>query len=83
MYHVPEHITGVCHPLISDLYVKTDFHHKDKPQDVLVINTKTKKEFEQEKFDDYLLDLLGDLDALRSQAESKIGKFDRIDIRTH
>jgi hypothetical protein len=85
---VPEHVTGVYHPMVREMYLKKDFGNglSNKAQDVLVIETVARPMHDDEAydtFDSYLLDILGDLDDLKSQAQNKIGHFDRVDIRTH
>lgn len=83
---VPEQITGVFHPMVREMYLKKDFGNglSKRAQDVLVIETVARPLREDEDydtFDSYLLDILGDLEALKKQAQSKIGHIDRVDIR--
>lgn len=83
---VPEQITGIFHPMIREMYMKKDFGNglSGKAQDVLVIETVARPLDEDEAydtFDSYLLDILGDLEDLKSRAQGKIGHFDRVDIR--
>ena len=84
---VPEHVTGISHPMIREIYLKKDFGNGSlKHEDVLVIETKRhtrNDEIAHESFDSYLIDILADLDDLKTQAQSKIGHFDRVDIRSH
>ncbi len=88
MMNLPQHVPGITHPLIRDIYLKKDFGPEDQRghhnEDVLVIETvRPDADDDYEMFDSYLIDLLGDLQELQAQAEKKIGRFDRIDIRTH
>lgn len=82
---VPEHVTGISHPMIREIYLKKDFGHSSlEHEDVLVIETMPHErgaDVAHENFDSYLIDILADLDDLKMQAQSKIGHFDRIDIR--
>lgn len=77
-------LKNISHPLVSSLHMRKDFGANHRTEDVLVIEasfpeaTKSKK-----SFDSYLLDLLVDLKDLKSQAETQVGKFDRVDIRLH
>jgi len=84
---VPEHITGVSHPMIREIYMKKDFGNGSlKHEDVLVIETKPQQHHDDiahESFDSYLIDILADLDDLKTQVQSKVGHFDRVDIRSH
>jgi hypothetical protein len=83
MLAVPEQLSAVSHPMIASMYLKKDFG-SDGNEDVLVIETNySKSEEDYESFDSYLMELLIDLNDLKRQAEDKIGRFDRIDIRTH
>lgn len=85
---VPEHVTGISHPMVREIYLKKDFGNGGlKHEDVLVIETmpheKSGDNLDYESFDSYLIDILADLDDLKMQAQSKVGHFDRVDIRSH
>lgn len=74
---------NITHPLIAAMYLKRDFS-APKQENVLVIDTNfADSDEEHDAFDSYLTDLLLDLEDLKQQAEAKVGKFDRVDIRTH
>lgn len=74
---------NITHPLINAMYMKRDFTNP-KHGNVLVIDTNfADSDEEHDAFDSYLTDLLLDLEDLKQQAEAKVGKFDRVDIRTH
>jgi hypothetical protein len=88
--NTPQHVTGISHPLVADMYLKKDF--KGSEQQVLVIEARGRDFFEDnegngdnhEEHDDsdsYLVDLLADLENLKERAEERVGNFDRIDIR--
>jgi hypothetical protein len=83
MQTVPERLS-VTHPLVASMYLKKGYGDSlHGREDVLVIKTNfDESEKEYENFDSYLMELLGDLNALREQAEKSVGHFDRIDIRT-
>lgn len=82
MLAVPSKITAISHPLIASMYLKKDFHGSDPSEDVLVIETNfVSQEDDKETFEDYLMELLSDLPELQMEAEQRIGKFDRVDIR--
>lgn len=49
----------------------------------MVIETNFPEQDEDHGFDSYLVDLLIDLEEIKKNAEDRVGKFDRIDIRTH
>ena len=87
MNMVPQHVTGIFHPLIREIYLKKEFGNGSlKHEDVLVIETVPHDHNENpahENFDSYLIDILTDLDDLKMQAQSKVGHFDRVDIRSH
>lgn len=86
MLTVPQHVTNVSHPLVRDMYIKKDFGAGNYHEDVLVIETRLSGKNHQddhESFDSYLVELLGDLDNIKSIAEESVGHIDRIDIRTH
>lgn len=81
MLNVPERITSVSHPLVSSIYLKKDY--ANDASDVLVIETNfSHTDNENDQFDSYLTELLGDLRELKAEAEKKVGHFDRVDIRT-
>jgi hypothetical protein len=72
---MPTKVTGMTHPAIADIYLKSNFGQKS--EDVLVIETNNSGD----DIDPYILDLILDLNELKEQAQRKIGSFDRIDIR--
>lgn len=85
---VPEQVTGIYHPMVREMYLKKDFGNglSNNAQDVLVIEAISRplnEEEDYDTFDSYLLDILSDLEDLKSQAYAKVGHFDRVDIRTH
>lgn len=82
MLTVPEKITAVSHPLVASMYLKKDFHGSDPSEEVLVIETNfNDKNRGEVKFADYLMELLADLPEIQEQAEMRVGKIDRVDIR--
>ncbi|MCC6598862.1 MAG: hypothetical protein IT559_08735 [Alphaproteobacteria bacterium] len=85
MYNMPHKIEGITHALVSEMYLKREFRDDNTQQDVLVIDARPCENNKNGHgdFDSYLLDLLVDLDDLKSQVERKAGSFDRVDIRTH
>lgn len=86
MLSTQQTLNGITHPLISSIFLKKDFSDPSKyHEDVLVIETNFNHNDAEhdEAFDSYLIELLSDLNDLKVQAEEKIGKFDRVDIRTH
>ncbi len=86
MYNLQDTIPAISHPLISSVYLKTDFgtDMSQYREDVLVIEPNFNHEnTDHESFDLYLTTLLGDLQDIQHQAEERLGHFDRVDIRTH
>lgn len=81
MINVPEQVMRVMHPLVSSIYLKKNYGGQIS-EDVLVIETNF-SERNDDSYDVFLTRLLGDLHDLQVQAERKIGRFDRIDIRMH
>lgn len=84
MLNLPQQVKGITHPLVSDIYLKKEFGYGHHSENVLVIEARSNDDEEMEfnTFDSYLIDLLTDLEDLKEQAEEKIGKFDRVDIRS-
>ena len=80
-----EIITGITHPQVAAMYVRHEMRDHEQADDVLVIETWPHDECELEMHgrDEYILDLLLDLQDLRTQAEAKAGPVSRIDIRWH
>ena len=80
-----EIITGITHPQVAAMYVRHEERGGVKADDVLVIETWPHDEGELEMHgrDEYILDLLLDLQELRAQVEAKAGPVSRIDIRWH
>jgi hypothetical protein len=84
MFAVPEKLKAFTHPHISSMHMKKDFGaYNTRTEDVLVIDTTLSEEADKESFEDSLMEILLDLDALKAKAERSFGKIDRIDIRTH
>lgn len=85
--HTARPVPGITHPLIAEIYCKKDFGLTGQGKEILVIETRQLKEANDNNgyadFDSYLIDLLGDLQDLQSQAEEQVGEIDRIDIRVH
>ncbi len=77
-------VTGISHPLISDMYLKKDF--SSKKQNILVIRARSQgdndENLDHDAFDSYLVDLLTDLEELKNKVQKKVGKFSRVDILT-
>ena len=83
MLHTFEKLHSIVHPLVASMHLKKDMGKQTNPEDVLVINARLPDpDDDYETFDAYLMDLLFDLENLKKQAETCVGKFDRIDIRT-
>lgn len=80
-----EMITGVTHPQVAAMYVRHEQASHKNVEDVLVIETWPHDEADMEMHgcDEYILDLLLDLESLRAYAERKAGPVSRIDIRWH
>lgn len=72
--------TMIDHPHVAGMYLKRDY--KDG-EPVLVIETTPfdDSETEMNGRDQYILDILADLESLKKKAESRLGRFQRIDIR--
>lgn len=83
MFAVPEKLKAITHPRIASMHMKKDFGTFNKAEDVLVIDTCFSEHDDSESFDNYLMEILLDLPALKLKAENSFGKIDRIDIRTH
>lgn len=81
MMPISDVLKGVTHPLIAEIYMKKDFS-ADRDAQILVIETNFAHDDSQD-YDSCLVDLLLDLEDLKTQAETQMGKFDRVDIRTH
>lgn len=82
MLAIPRRIRGVSHPLVNDLYLKTEQTDATHKQNVLIIETADNSDHDDSNMDSSLLELLTDLDSLKSRVEEKIGAFDRIDIKS-
>lgn len=75
---------SVSHPLVRDAYLKKNFTSENREEDVLVLDmVDDEHAIDVSSFDDYLVDLLTDLQSLKNQLSEKVGYFDRIDILTH
>lgn len=84
MLPVPEQLKGISHPLVSSICIRKGLGANNQEEDILVIDTRfPDDEKNKYMFDSYLMDLLVDLEELKKQAEQRVGKFDRIDIKTH
>lgn len=76
-------LNAIRHPLISSLYMKKDFNARSEAKDVLVIETRFPNgKADRKSFETCLMDLLGDLEGLKNQVERRVGRFDRVDIKT-
>ena len=76
---------AVSHPLVAAMYLKKDFGapFSKHQEDVLVIETNFPvDETDPKSFNACLSDLLSDLPNIQTEAEAKVGPFDRVDIRT-
>ncbi len=82
-FNIPERVTSINHPLVSEAYLKKGFSANHESEDILVIETTIHEDEEHDAYDNYLTSFMGDLHDLQLQAEQQIGHFDRIDIRTH
>jgi len=84
MLDLPKRIRGISHPLVNELYLKTEQTDASHRESVLVIETCPRAHAEKHNTPgSSLFDLLNDLDALKQEVEQKIGLFDRIDIKSH
>jgi hypothetical protein len=84
MLSMSEKLQAITHPLVSSLYMRKDFGSNHRGEDVLVIEASfPRPDDDYRTFDSYLMDLLVDLEDLKGKVENQIGKFDRVDIRTH
>lgn len=84
MQFISERLKGITHPLVSSVRFKKSVGNDSHFENVLVIDTRFPDEDDDiDTFDSYLMDLLQDLEGLKNEAEKQIGKFDRVDIRTH
>jgi hypothetical protein len=84
MTHVSDTLQNVKHHLVNAMYMRKDFSQNGKAEDVLVIEVHfSQVEGGYEFFDKQLTDLLLDLEHLKDQVEECVGKFQRVDIRTH
>ena len=82
MLAIPRRIRGINHPLVNDLYLKTEQTDATHKQNVLIIETADNSDDDHKNMESSLLELLTDLDSLKSRVEAKIGSFDRIDIKS-
>ena len=82
MQIVPQKISGIRHPLISDMYVKSKAHKNILVIDTRIVSNESNKNY-GESYQTDLEDFLMDLPNIRSTAESQIGKVDQIDVKTH
>lgn len=82
MMSVQQRLNTISHPLVASMYLKKDFGDKNhgSQEDVLVIETAFHETTPLR--DAFLTELLFDLQEIHELAEERIGKFDRIDIRT-
>lgn len=81
MFALPQDIKTVTHPLVRHMYLKSDLV-SSQGQSVLVIETALGENCrDDEDFKLSLLDLLTDLQDIKTRAEDEVGRFDRVDIR--
>ena len=74
----------IHHPLVRDAYLKREANPDGREEDVLVIEAGSDEcDMEFGGFDNYLYDLVADLQDLKEQAEKQTGSIDRVDIGTH
>lgn len=74
----------LSHPLVRDAYLKKEAGLGKREKDVLVIEARNdNSDMEFGGFDNYLYDLVTDLQNLKEQAEKQAGSIDRVDICTH
>lgn len=81
-----QNLHSVCHPLVSDMYVKREFsaNHPGMSEDVLIIEANfSEKEMDHSLYSSMMSDLFLALPDIRDQVESSVGAIDRIDIKTH
>lgn len=84
MNSVSEKLQDIKHPLVSAMYIIKDEEDGHKMEDVLVIETSfSRKGQTVTSFDSCLMDLLFDLEDLKNEAETKGGRFSRVDICTN
>lgn len=75
---------SITHPLVRSAYLKRSETVDHRHEDVLVLETYTHADnCDDCGFDSYLVDLLTDLEDLKSQAERRVGAIDRVDISRH
>jgi hypothetical protein len=85
MIQTQNKLGAISHPLVASMYLKKDFGapFSKHQEDVLVIETNFPvDESNAKSFNACLSDLLSDLPNLQTEAEAKVGPFDRVDIRT-
>lgn len=78
MFAIPTLISGIYHPLVRRMYLKTDFTNKHKNLKVLVIEV---LESRARKNGMQMEDVFVDLKDLKRKVEMKMGAFDCVDIR--
>ena len=74
-------LDAVSHPLVAHMYLKKHWAPAGESEDVLVIEANFPVDAAADEADERLYDLLADLPDLRREASTRIGHFDRIDIR--
>jgi len=82
MLPMQQQITGINHPQVAAIYLKHDYRSgQSNAHDILVIETNFDPQGRSIAQTLSYLEFLNDLEDIRAQAERKIGRFDRIDIR--
>lgn len=78
---IPHVISGVNHPLVSQVYVKEGLRLRNKTEHVLVIRTNIERDIEVAD-DDMLMSLFAALPAIKDKARSQTGNsIERLEIR--
>lgn len=81
-----QEIRGVTHPHVAAMYVKRAMTNDSDKSAVLVIEshaTAEAEDLEMNGKDEYLLEILSDLETLKAVAEAQAGLFSHVDIRLH
>ena len=73
--NLPTHTKGIIHPMIKDIYLKSDMYRTDKAQNILVIKTQNNE--------GSIMSLLGDLKEIQAKAEQQFGHIDHVDLMVH
>jgi hypothetical protein len=85
MFPVHKELKGITHPQIASLYLRRDYTDGHGEEDILVIETIAHDDSDHEMNgrDEYIMDLLMDLENLKREVERRAGVFSRVDIRCH